>query len=509
MSERAAGILLHPTSLPGRFGIGDLGPGLDLFLDWAAAAGQRVWQVLPLGPTGHGSVPYACSSSCAGNPLLISPELLVSDGLLPASALDGSPAFPAGRVDFGAVVPWKQAILRASWAHAGAAAVGAGGQADADPWLRGQLRAFLEAPERKSWLPSWTLFAALKERFGERAWWDWDRPYALRDPEDLERARRELAPAIAYHAYVQFLFARQWGRARQAAAARGIRILGDLPIYPAPDSADVWASQDLFALDAEGRPEAVAGVPPDYFSETGQLWGFFLYRWDRIEADGFRWWIERVRANLGLCDVLRIDHFRGLVSYWAVPAGEPTAVNGRWLPGPGRKLFDALRAALGSIPIVAEDLGMITDDVRALLADVGIPGMKVLQFAFSELDSEHLPHRHVPRLVVYTGTHDNDTARGWFASRGEEERARARDYLGCDGSAIEWDLIRAAYESVADWAFVPMQDVLGLGSEARMNTPPLADGNWLWRMPEDGFHAEHAARLRRLAVLTGRARQSP
>ncbi len=496
MDERAAGILLHPTSLPGTHGIGDLGPGLDRFIDWAAAAGQRVWQVLPLGPTGHHHVPYACGSSCAGNPLLVSPELLVRDGLLPAYALEGAPVFPAGHVDFGGVAPWRESLLLASWEHAG-------------PDHRHEVLAFLDAPERRAWLPDWTLFAALKERFEGRPWWEWEREFARREPAAIERARGDLAPRIAYHAWVQYLFFRQWDRARRAAAERGIRILGDLPIYPAPDSADVWASQEYFALDADGKPEAVAGVPPDYFSETGQLWGFFLYRWERIEADGFRWWIERVRGGLALCDVLRIDHFRGLVSYWAVPAGEPTAVNGEWLPGPGRRLFDALRGALGAIPIVAEDLGMITEDVRTLLAELDIPGMKVLQFGFSEPDSEHLPHRHIPRLVAYTGTHDNDTARGWFASLAEEDRARALEYLGGDGNAIEWDLIRALYESVARWAIVPMQDVLGLGSEARMNTPALRDGNWGWRMPEDGFRDADAARLRRLAVMTGRAAPTP
>ncbi|MGH9398718.1 MAG: 4-alpha-glucanotransferase, partial [Thermoanaerobaculia bacterium] len=290
----------------------------------------------------------------------------------------------------------------------------------------------------------------------------------------------------------------------RAANNRGILVVGDAPIYVSQDSADVWANRGLFQLDERGRPTAVSGVPPDYFSPTGQLWGNPLYRWDRMEKDGFAWWIARLRANLRLCDLLRIDHFRAFAAYWSVPAGQTAASNGMWVPAPGEKLFAAARQALGALPIVAEDLGVITPDVEALLTAIGVPGMKVLQFAFYEPDSVYLPHRHVPNSVVYTGTHDNDTARGWFAALSPEERVRVTDYLGCDGSTIEWDLIRAAYTSVCDRAIVPLQDVLGLGSEARMNNPAEPGGNWAWRAPAGAFRPDLAARLRRLADLTGR-----
>jgi len=461
---RGAGVLLHPTSLPGRFGIGDLGPGVDRFLDWAESAGQTIWQVLPLGPTGYGNAPYGSPSAFAGNPLLISPECLRDEGLLPQSALDSAPVFPDDRVDFGAVIAWKEKILRQAFAR----------------FPRRDLEAFTRAPEQADWLSDWTRFAA--RRKGGSAG----------------------AEEAAYQAFLQLLFLRQWGRVRRAANDRGISVLGDIPIYVALDSADVEAHPELFALDAQGRPTSVSGVPPDYFSETGQLWGNPLYRWDRIEEEGFAWWIARLRANLRLCDLVRIDHFRGFASYWSVPVGEKTAANGRWLPGPGRKLFDAARVALGDLPIVAEDLGLIEGDVRELLSVLGIPGMKVLQFAFYEPDSEYLPHRHVPNSVVYTGTHDNDTARGWYAALKVEERERVRDYLGSDGSEIHWDLIRAAYASVARSAIVPLQDVLGLGSEARMNTPARPGGNWSWRAGADAFRREDAARLRRMAILSGR-----
>jgi 4-alpha-glucanotransferase len=485
--RRHAGILLHPSSLPGRFGIGDLGPQADLFLDWAASAGQTLWQVLPLGPTGHGNAPYGSSSAFAGNLLLISPELLGREGFLPESALDGAPVFPAGRVDFPPVISWKERILRQSWDHF---------RKNADAGQRTALDAFTAAPEQADWLADWTRFAALKRHFGGRPWTSWER----------EPPSGDLSEGIAFEAYLQFLFFRQWDRVKRAANSRGIAVMGDIPIYLSHDSADVWAHRDLFALDERGVPTAVSGVPPDYFSATGQLWGNPLYRWDRLEAQGFAWWIARIRANLRACDLLRIDHFRAFAAYWSVPPLEKTALKGRWLAGPGRKLFEAVRAALGGLPIVAEDLGDIQDDVRQLLRDLGIPGMKVLQFAFAEPDSEHLPHRYVPNAVVYTGTHDNDTARGWYAAAKADERERARDYLGSDGADIPWDLIRAAYTSVAKRAIVPMQDVLGLGSEARMNTPAEPAGNWSWRATEGDFRPADAARLKRLAVLTGRAR---
>jgi 4-alpha-glucanotransferase len=424
----------------------------------------------------------------------------VREGLLERNALGSAPPFPPGRVAWDSVGPWKRGLLEGAFERL---------KAGAAPALKDELEAFARAAEHAAWLPDWALFAAAKAEFAGAPWWEWDPALASREPGAVSRARRALADAVALETFIQFVFFRHWGRVRRYAHARGIRVFGDVPIYLALDSADVWANRDLFDLDEQGRPIAVSGVPPDYFSKTGQLWGNPLYRWDRMEADGFAWWIARLSANLELCDLVRIDHFRGFAAYWAVPAGETTAQNGRWIPGPGEKLFMALGEALGGLPIVAEDLGVITPDVEALLAKVGVPGMKVLQFAFYEKDSGYLPHRHVPNAVVYTGTHDNDTARGWFAALTEEEKDRVRGYLGGDGGRIEWDLIRAAYTSVCERAIVPLQDVLGLGSEARMNDPAHPGASWSWRAPADAFRPELARRLSRLAELSARGPWAP
>jgi 4-alpha-glucanotransferase len=491
---REAGILLHPTSLPSRFGIGDLGPAADAFLDWAASAGLRIWQVLPLGPPGAHDSPYAGLSAFAGNPLLVSPEWLLEEGLLPASALDGAPAFPGDRVDFAAVHAFKERVLRASFAHARSV-----GASVTDAAAR-----FAASPAHASWLADWGLFAALRAAHGDSGWTAWPAELVAREDGALEAARKEHADEIAFHVYAQFLFFRQWERVKRAANARGISILGDLPIYAALDSADVWSQRRLFAVDAAGRPEAVAGVPPDDFNEDGQFWGHPLYRWDVLAEESFDWWIERVRANLRLADLVRFDHFRGFAGYWEVPAGAASAREGRWATGPGLMLFLAIRHALGDVPIVAEDLGEITEDVRALLAALGLPGMKVLQFGFGEMDNEHLPHHHLPNAVVYPGTHDNDTAAGWYASQPDWAQERFRDYFGVDGKDPAGVLVRAAYASVADRAVVPLQDILALGPEARMNVPGRADGNWAWRAPKDAFRTEVAARLLHLAELTGR-----
>jgi 4-alpha-glucanotransferase len=497
MSDRSAGLLLHPTSLPSRTGIGDLGTAAERFLDWAAEAGQRLWQVMPLGPTGWFNSPYGCLSAFAGNPMLISPGRLVADGLLAQSALE-SPPGTEDRVDFAAVVPWKEKLLRAAWREA---------RSSGGARLREDLDAFAASSAQRYWLDDWCLFAALSEKFPGTDWTAWGSGLVARVPSALDAARAELADELDYQAWLQLVFFRQWERVKAEANRRGIEILGDVPIYPAFGSADVWAHRRLFTVHEGGRAETVAGVPPDYFSATGQLWGNPLYRWDAMEAEGFDWWIERLRVNFRLADLVRIDHFRGFAAYWEVKAGETTALNGRWVTGPGQKLFVAIRHALGDVPIIAEDLGEITHDVKALLGKLGIPGMKVLQFAFSEIDGDYLPHRHVPNCVVYTGTHDNDTTRGWWETAGEEQRRRVMDYLGTDGGDIEWAFIRAAYASVARRAVVPMQDVLGLGSEARMNTPGRADGNWAWRAKADAFRPELAARLHRLAELTGRVKK--
>lgn len=513
MQVRSAGVLLHPTALPGGYGIGDLGPSARSFLDWLESAGQSVWQVLPLGPTGHGNAPYGATSAFAGNPLLISPEDLASDGLLPPPAL-AAPAAVEARdslsrngsdawVDFGAAREWKESILRESWRHAQAHVEGSG----THPALA-ELEAFSMDAGHRVWLDDWALYAALKDRFGGGSWMDWPVEIRLREPAALGAAREELAGEIRYQTWAQFLFHRQWSRLRSEAAARHIKIFGDIPIYVIGDSADVWAHQDLFALDEEGRPSVVSGVPPDAFTEDGQLWGQPLYRWDRMRDDGFAWWLARMRVAFEQVDIVRLDHFRGFAGYWSVPATAETAREGRWLPGPGAELFEAFAAGLGQVEIVAEDLGVITPDVIELRRRFDLPGMSVLHFGFGELDSPHVPHRHNQHTVVYTGTHDNDTTRGWYATLDAESRNRVHEYLSCDGSDIAWDLIRAALESVARTAIIPIQDVLDLGSEARFNTPGVAGGNWAWKLRQLPGE-EEAMRLRRLTELSGRLGPSP
>jgi len=465
------------------------------FLDWAAEAGQKLWQILPLGPTGYGNSPYGLLSAFAGNPLLISPELLVEDGILPESYLTEVPAVGTGPVPFDDVIAWKKAMLRTAFARFRTAGPAAAVRAFAD---------FSAAPEQRGWLDDWSLFAALKSTHGRREWSAWPVPLRDREPAALAAAQRDLSQEVEYRKFVQFLFFSQWGRVRGEAASRGIAILGDIPIYVAGDSADVWAHRRLFWIDEEGLAEEVAGVPPDYFSPEGQLWGNPLYRWDRLEQEGFAWWVERVRANLRTADLLRIDHFRGFAAYWAVAAGDRTAVDGEWKPGPGIRLFTAIGGALGEVPFVAEDLGEIDDDVRALLRATGFPGMRVLQFGFAEDDHEYQPHRFQRNTVVYTGTHDNDTTVGWWRSLDEEERKRVRDYVGPIGEEIGWELIRAAYTSVADRVIVPVQDVFCFGSDARMNTPGCGGGNWIWRARDRDFQDGPSTGLRRLAELTGR-----
>jgi 4-alpha-glucanotransferase len=471
-----------------------MGPGAHRFLAWAAEAGQRIWQVLPLGPTGAGDSPYGTLSAFAGNPLLISPDRLVEEGWLRREELEEVTDVSPGRADFATARRVKDPLLRSAWKRF---------RATAGP-VAEEFEEFRRAELQAIWLDDWALFASLKRKFGGVSWVDWPDGLARREPAAIASAGRELEAEISFEQFIQFVFFRQWGSLRSDAASLGIEILGDVPIYVVHDSADVWTNRGIFALDSAGRPELVAGVPPDYFSETGQLWGYPLYRWDRMEQEGFRWWIDRFRWNTRLAGALRVDHFRGFASYWAVDATERTAVRGRWLPGPGRKLFEAVRAALPGLDLVAEDLGTITPEVEALRDELGLPGMKVLQFAFSEDDSPHLPHRHVPNAVVYTGTHDNDTTLGWFVSATPSERQRLEDYLGSGAESVVWDFIRAAYGSVAERAIVPMQDLLGLSSRARMNDPATPGGNWAWRMPPGELPGGLADRVRRLAETTGR-----
>ncbi len=492
--ERSAGILLHPTSLPGPYGIGDLGPEAYRWVDFLADSQTSLWQVLPLGPTGYGDSPYQCFSAFAGNPYLISPQLLVQDGLLHNNDLVNLPPFSAERVDYGMVIPWKLRVLAQAWQQF---------SERGSPQLREAFAAFRE--EHAAWLEDYALFMALKEAHRGAPWPTWEAALRRREAAALEAARRSLGASVERQAFYQFLFFRQWDSLRGYARQRGVRIIGDAPIFVAHDSAEVWARPDLFYLDEHGNPTVVAGVPPDYFSETGQLWGNPLYRWEAHAAEGYAWWLARLRTVLKLVDIIRLDHFRGFAGYWEIPAGETTAVNGRWAPGPGAAFFSAVQEALGDLPLIAEDLGEITPDVVALREQFRLPGMKILVFAFGDdARNPFLPHNYTPNCVVYTGTHDNDTAAGWYQRAPEKERDFARRYLARDGHDIAWDLIRAAWSSVAVFAIAPMQDLLSLDNRARMNYPSRASGNWQWRMSPEALHEGLRARLAEQNRLYGR-----
>jgi 4-alpha-glucanotransferase len=505
VAQRASGILLHPTSLPGPHGIGELGPEATAFLDFLADTGQGVWQVLPLGPTGYGDSPYQCFSAFAGNPLLVSLDRLRDDGLLAEADLRGGSGFPEDRVDFGRVIQLKMPLL---------AKARAAFDEKAAPSHRDGFEAFVEA--HAAWLPDFALFMALKRAHDGTAWNTWDRALVNREPPALDRARRDLAREIRGAAFEQWLFFEQWGEVRRQARERGIRIMGDIPIFVAHDSADVWAHPEIFHLAADGRPSFQAGVPPDYFSATGQLWGNPLYRWKALARRGYAWWIDRFRAVLDLVDLVRLDHFRGFEAYWEVPGDAKTAIDGRWVKGPGAAFFEALRKALGELPIVAEDLGVITPEVKALRDRFGFPGMAILQFAFGAdaQANDFLPHNYPRNKFVYTGTHDNDTVVGWWtagvgdstrtAAEVEKEHERALAYCGGDGGEIHWDFIRTLLVSVADTAVVPLQDVLGLGAEARMNLPGRPHSNWGWRCAPSALTPEIRRRLRAINEGSGR-----
>ena len=496
--HRTSGILLHPTSLPGPHGIGDLGAAAWRFVDFLAASGQGLWQVLPLGPTGYRDSPYQCTSAYAGNPLLISPEALRDAGWVDPADLE-HPPFPEDRVDFGEVHCWKRGLL--ARAHAGFLARADAGQRDA--YARFQA-------EHRDWLADYGLFSALKTAHDLKPWTAWPAPLALREPRALADWAAAHAHEIDRECWVQFVFFSQWQALRDYAHTRGVRLIGDMPIFVAHDSAEVWTHRDWFLLLPDGQPRVIAGVPPDYFSPTGQRWGNPLYDWPALAADGYGFWVQRLRRLLGVTDLIRVDHFRGFAGYWEVPGTDETAVNGRWLPGPGMALFDALREALGpDLPLIAEDLGVITPDVVALRDGLGLPGMAILQFAFEDLGEgfaaqPFLPHNYHSRLVVYTGTHDNNTSRGWWTEKDEATRDKVKQYFGSHGSEPHWTLIRGALASVADWAIFPMQDVLGLGAEATMNRPGTAEGNWIWRCRAEDLEEADAERLRDLSRLFGR-----
>jgi 4-alpha-glucanotransferase len=490
--SRAAGILVHPTSLPGPGGIGTLGADTYEFLDTLHSTGITLWQVLPLGPTGYGDSPYSALSAFAGNPFLIALEPLVDEEWLLPEELMSVSGLPESRVDFGRLGPAKMGTLRQAFRRFREM----GTQTE-------QVADF--AAREATWLDDFALYMAIKDAHGGAPWIEWEPPLRARDETALVSARQELDDQIAFHRFVQFVFFRQWSEVKRRAGELGIQVIGDIPIFVAFDSADVWAHQELFQLDEEGFPEVVAGVPPDYFSATGQLWGNPHYRWDAMAQTGYAWWVDRFRMALRLVDIVRLDHFRGFAGAWAVPYGNLTAEHGQWVPGPAAGFFSALRDVLGTLPIIAENLGVITPDVEALRAQFAFPGMQILQFAFgSDPENGALPHNFERNTAVYTGTHDNDTTVGWWMSIGEAERQAVRDYLGTTGADISWDMLRLAFASVADLAIVPMQDVLRAGTRSRMNLPGRPDGNWAWRFVRAALTEAHLAGLKKLAETYGR-----
>jgi 4-alpha-glucanotransferase len=495
LSRRRSGVVLHITSLPGAHGVGDLGEQAWRWVDWLVAAGQSVWQVLPTQPVGPGNSPYQCPSAFAGSALMVALQPLVDKGWLDASEIASPPAFDSARVDYERVTPWR-------WARLRSAAQGFFQRAQAHDLLAFEDWCVREA----GWLDEWTLFAALKDENAGQPWWAWGTPLARREPQALAQAQQRLLLPRRQHAFVQWCFDTQLQALRRHAQAQGVLLMGDLPIFVAHDSADVWARPDLYFMNEAHELTFVAGVPPDGFGPDGQRWGNPLYRWDRMAAEGYRWWIERVRRALGQADLLRIDHFRGFAAYWEVPASCPTAREGRWAPGPGKPLFAAIEKALGPLPIVAEDLGTITPDVIELRDHFGFPGMKIVQEAFGG-DANHpfLPHNHVSNALAYSSTHDSDTALGWWHSAGDSTRAYAAEYLACsDSTRLHWALMRATSQSVACLALFPLQDVLGLDGSHRMNLPGTAQGNWSWRFDWPMLQGDTQIWLRRITQASGR-----
>jgi 4-alpha-glucanotransferase len=492
--NRSSGLLLHITSLPSYGGIGDMGPAAYQFADFLVSAKQRLWQVLPLSPTGYGNSPYAAMSAFAGNQLLVSLEFLSDWGWISGERIANLPG-RQGNVDFNLVQETKLPLL----------AEAAQNFLERKP--EGQWQNFERyCWENGSWLENYVLYNVLRQKFNTGAWILWPEEIAQRNPEAMARIRQENADAIARERAIQFAFDEQWRNLRSYCNERGIRIIGDVAIFVNYDSADVWTHPDLFELDEKLRPVRVAGVPPDYFSETGQRWGNPLYKWGDLERQGFDWWIHRIRRAQFLYDIIRLDHFRGFEAYWSIPAEDETAVNGEWVKAPGGQLFSSLYGALGDLPFIAEDLGLITEEVHALRDQFNFPGMRVLQFGFSDRGAHiHLPHRYVNNTVVYTGTHDNDTTLGWWQiGATENEKSAVADYVGSLQDGIVWPLIRAASRSVADICLFPVQDILQLGSEARMNTPSRPNGNWSWRCPEGTLTQDLAEKLAALTVVTDR-----
>ena len=496
MFERSSGILFHPTSLPGKYGIGTLGKEAYAFIDFLKKSRQKLWQIFPLGPTGYGDSPYQSFSSFAGNPYLIDFDLLIEAHLL--SEEDLRDVFFGDNeeyIDYGAIYNQKYPLLRKAYENF---------KSSDNHEMRENLEHFKR--ENASWLNDYSLYISLKNHFNGLPWNEWAHDIKNREHGAMEHYKNELADDIEYHNFIQFLFFKQWGDVKRYANENGIKIIGDIPIFVAADSSDAWANPEIFLFDEERKPVKVAGVPPDYFSATGQLWGNPLYNWQKLKETNYSWWVERVRANLSTCDIIRIDHFRGFEAYWAVPYGDDTAINGQWEPGPGIDLFNAIKSQLGELPIIAEDLGLMTQGVIDLREATGFPGMKILGFAFdSGEENDYLPHTYTKNCVVYTGTHDNDTLIGWFQKAKEEDRQFARDYLNSrSDDEIHWDAIRGAWSSVASMAISPVQDFLGLGSEARINTPGVAAGNWQWRLRHEVLTDELAERIAKLTRVYSR-----
>ncbi|NCN05804.1 MAG: 4-alpha-glucanotransferase [Spirochaetales bacterium] len=499
--DRSSGILLHPTSLPNSGGIGTLGKEAYDFIDFLVTAKQSLWQICPLGPTGYGDSPYQCFSAYAGNPYLIDLEELRKQGLLTSLELEPLKKLPTNFVDFGALIPLKMNILLKAYGRF------LGIFRKSDTACRVKKAQFEHFQKKEAyWLDDYSLFMVLKDQFGGESWDKWPQEYRTRDVSTLEGVRKEKTREIGFHEFLQFIFFGQWRALRNYANTHGVKIIGDMPIFIAYDSADSWSRPEVFLFDSQGRPTHVAGVPPDYFSATGQLWGNPLYNWDYLEKTGFRWWIDVLKNKLTFYDYLRIDHFRGFSAYWKITYGETTAINGEWVTAPGKKLFAAVKGELGNPPIIAEDLGVITPDVKELIEYCDFPGMKILQFAFdSGEDNDHLPHTAVPNSLMYTGTHDNNTIHGWFAQAPEQDKEMARRYLKIQRTSnLHWDFVQGVMASVSVFAITPVQDLLGLGPEARFNFPGTLGKNWTWRMKKSALTANLGRRLADLTELYGR-----
>lgn len=492
--KRASGILLHPTSLPSPDGIGDLGFNAYKWVDFLKSSGCKLWQVLPLGPTGFGDSPYQCFSSFAGNPYLISPSALLDQGLLNHSDLTDRPQLPIEEVNYGTVIEWKHKVFHRAYKIF---------ISNNEITLHNQFHEFKQ--KQCDWLDDYALFMAIKDQQGDAAWIEWPEPLRFRDSKSLSAFKNANQEEINYHAFLQFTFDQQWQSLHNYANQNEIMIVGDIPIFVAYDSADVWKNKPLFCLDKNGHPTVVAGVPPDYFSSTGQLWGNPLYNWPVHEEQVFSWWLRRLKAVLHQVDTVRLDHFRGFDAYWEIPYGNPTAIEGRWVQGPGESFFRSVKEKLGELPIIAEDLGIITKSVTALRDTFNLPGMKVLQFAFSA-GSDHvfLPHNYPNHCVAYTGTHDNNTTVGWYQAASQEEQDFCRRYLARSGQDIAWSMIRILWQSVAKWTLAPMQDFLSLGDWARMNYPGTETGNWRWRLHPDALSDDLINRLYEINSNYGR-----